>query len=112
MKIFEKILLALFIILDTSHIIFYNSDLRYDIYLFYDYKGGRYLCNIIYDLAVFFGFAALFYILWQRVSKIYLAFFIWWLFNIIGYFLFYAQMINLIGLPLLLFMVLWIKKKN
>ena len=35
----------------SLHKLFIDSNLRYDIYLFYDYPSGRYLCNIINDLA-------------------------------------------------------------
>jgi hypothetical protein len=66
----------------------------------------------MYDFSHFFGFAALFYILWREVSKTYLAFFIWWLFNIFGYFAFYAQKINLVGLLILLIAVIWIEKRK
>jgi hypothetical protein len=68
----------------------------------------------MYDLQVFFGFAALFFILWRESNIYYLAFFIWWVFNIIGYFLFYAQKINLVGLVILILsiIIIWVKEKK
>lgn len=110
MKKYIYILLAMFIILDSFQIVFYESDLKVDIYLLKDHS--RYLCNIMYDLSHFFGFAALFYILWREVSNLFLPFFIWWILNIIGYFLVYAQMINLVNIPILLILILWIEKRK
>lgn len=112
MKKYQVIILIFFIILDSFHILFYDSDLKFDIYIFEDHQ--RYLCNIVLDICTFFGFAVLFLILWLEVSKYYLAFFIWWVCNIVGYFLFYAQKINLVTLLVLIISisVIWVKEKK
>jgi hypothetical protein len=110
MRKYEVIILILFIFLDSFHILFHESDLAFDIYKYEEHE--RYLCNIIYDLQVFFGFAFLFLILWIERSKYYLAFFIWWCANVIGYFLFYAQKINLVTLFILLISLYLIWRKD
>jgi hypothetical protein len=106
----QLILLIPFIIFEYLAVLFYQSDLKIDLYLFYDYE--RYLCNVMHDIGFYYILIVLFYILWVKVSYYYFAFFIWRIAEFIGYFLVASQKTNIITLPLLLLLLLWIKRKN
>lgn len=97
-------------ILESIPVIFYKSDLKLDIFLLRDYH--RYFCNILHDISFYFALTALFYILWKRVSRIYRAFFIWRLLEILGYFLVASQKTNLFTLPILLIILIYEKRKQ
>lgn len=110
MRKIEIILLSIYILIENLAVLLYNSNLKLDIYLFSDYD--RYICNIIHDIAYYYVLIVLFFILYTRISYYYFAFFIWRIAEIVGYFLIASQKTNIITLPLLLLLILWIKRKN
>ena len=84
----------------------YDSDLKFDIYWFYDYpKGGRFITNIVYDIAVLFDTVILTYWLSRYKRSIFRPLFIINVLMVVFYFLFYRQMTSLILIPLYLWLV-------
>lgn len=110
MKLYEKILISIFLLLESIPVMFYNSDLKVDFFIFEDYN--MYLSNFLHYLSYYIALAALFFILWRRVSKMYLWFFIWRIIEIFGFFLFASQKTNLVTIPILLIFLIYENVKS
>ena len=110
MKTYEKILISIILLLESIPVMFYNSDLKVDLFIFEDYS--MYFSNFLHYLSYYIALAALFLILWQRISRIYLWFFIWRIIEIFGFFLFASQKTNLVTIPILLIFIIYENKKS
>lgn len=88
---------------------------RVDIYLFYDKL--RYPENIAYDIAEIFNVTFFIYLIWRlipsrRYKRYVFCFLISSVISIIGYFLFYAQYVSLLQVPLLMIMMAYVYLKQ
>ena len=88
---------------------------KVDIYLFYDKL--RYPENIAYDIAEIFNVTFFIYLIWRlvpskRYKKYVFCFLISSVISIIGYFLFYAQYISLLQVPMLVGMMTYVYLKQ
>ena len=66
--------IALMLLVDSLHNIFFENNDKYDVYLFYDHK--RYLTNILYDISHLFKFSLLTYWLVSISEKVFMPLFI------------------------------------
>ena len=98
------------IILSMFVTLFFYSDLKLDVYLFYDH--ARFVDNIFYDVSnlatasIFTWYASK----WKR--NIFMPFFIISLVEWVLYFTFYKQMASLMLLPLLVFLIILYNRKK
>ena len=94
------------ILLHALQNIVYSRDLKFDIYWFYEYpEGGRFITNIVYDIAVLYDSVILTYWLSKYKRSIFKPLFIVNILMVVFYFLFYRQMASLILIPLYLWLV-------
>jgi hypothetical protein len=97
------------VILGSFITLFFYSDLKVDVFLFYDHE--RYIDNIFYDIyyrvsiSIFTWYASK----WNR--KVFTPFFIVSLLEIVSYFTFYNQASSLIMLPILVLLIILYQKK-
>jgi len=91
-------------IISLGVLLFYHSDRKADIYLFYEHK--RYLDNIFYDISNLLAFTIFSFYASRYDKKTFFPFFILSLIEILGYFLFYKQFITLISLPILVILII------
>lgn len=107
-KYYIGILFIFFI--DALHILYFNNNNKYDIYLLYEHK--RYLTNILYDISCLFKFSILTYWLISLKRNIFKPLFITSLFIWFTYFLFYNQKASLLIIPVYILLTLKYNKKN
>ena len=101
--------IVLILCIDTLHIIFFDNNDKYDVYLFYNHE--RYLTNILYDISNLFRFSMLtFWLIYLR-KKVFIPLFILSLLMWISYFTFYNQMSSLFLIPCYL-VVAFLYNKN
>lgn len=91
--------IALILISGAMHIIFFDNDEKYDVYLYYDHE--RYLTNILYDVSVLTEFSVLTYFCIALSKRVWRPIFIFSIMQWFFYFAVYRQMWTLIGLPIL-----------
>lgn len=101
--------IAIMLLIDSLHNIFFENNDRYDVYLFYDHE--RYLTNILYDISHLFKFSLLTYWLMSVSRKIFTPLFILSLLIWVSYFTFYNQLSSLILIPLYLLTAIYYYKK-
>lgn len=82
-----------------------------DVYLFFDYK--MYPELIAYDIAEICSVSFFIYLIWRLIptkkhKRYIFAFLIQSLISIVGYFLFYSQLISLLQIPILISMITFI----
>lgn len=94
---------------DALHIIFFNNNEKYDVYLFYEHQ--RYLTNILYDISNLVRFSLLTFWLISLRRKIFIPLFILSMLTWVSYFTYYNQMSSLFIIPLYLVVVV-IYNKN
>jgi len=82
------------------HILFFNNNDKYDVYLFYNHK--RYLTNILYDISILTEFTVLTGFAIKLNKAIWRPLFFFSLLQWISYFLVYRQSWTLLGLPILI----------
>lgn len=92
--------IGLVLITGMMHVIYFDSDEKYDVYLYYNHK--RYLTNILYDISVLTQFTVLSFFTIKINKKIFRPLFFFSLLQWISYFLVYRQSWTLIGLPILI----------
>ena len=90
--------IACIFFMNTLKNVFFSSDLKLDVYLFYNH--ARYVDNILYDLNNLFVFSLLTYWLIELNRKTFIPLFITSIVSWIFYFLFYCGMLNLLIIPL------------
>ena len=114
MRRYEVFLISLLLIAINLHRLFDATGLRADIYLLYDYEGGRMVSNILYEIGRHLTAVILSFILWMRIPKdIFLLCFVYLILDFLGYILFFGQGVNLyivIIISLISIYMLW--KKN
>lgn len=120
----SKILLVMcsLVFLAGAHEAFIGSGIRLDIYMFYEYinsKGvlGRYLSNIIYDLSGLITRSTLLFILYtqsrtKNLKKIFFAFLIISIADIVDYILFFQKLAHIKLFVLIFLVILSIYPKN
>jgi hypothetical protein len=108
LKYYIGILFMLFI--DSLHVIFFSSNDKYDVYLFYDHQ--RYLTNILYDMSNLVRFSLLTFWLISLKRKIFAPLFVLSLLTWVSYFTFYNQMSSLFLIPCYLFVVILYNKNK
>lgn len=119
-------------VLELLQNITFESNLKFDIYLLYDYpNNGRYISNIFYDLSAHYAWIILTYSLFISLNSLkslkshdinvkrlimfapYVrAVFFWRILELILYFLFCNQTTNLISFPFLITFIILIYAKN
>ena len=82
-----------------------------DVYLFYDYKMSPEL--IAYDIAEILTVTTFIYLIWRliptkREKRYVFCFLIASMNSVVGYFLFYSQMMSLVQIPLLILMLAYV----
>ena len=82
------------------HIVFFNNNEKYDVYLFYSHK--RYLTNIFYDISVLTEFSVLTSFAIKLNKKIWRPMYYFSIMQWVAYFLVYRQMWTLLALPILI----------
>ncbi len=92
--------IGIILITGVSHIIFFDNNEKYDVYLYYSHK--RYLTNILYDISVLTEFTVLSLFAIKLNRRIFRPLFIFSLLQWISYFLVYRQAWTLLGLPILI----------
>ena len=97
--------IILMIAMSSLHVIFFDNNDRYDVYMFYNHD--RYLTNILYDIGVLFKFTVLTYWLIKLNKRLFKPLFLSSLFSWLFYFTFYSQLISLLIIPLYLIFALW-----
>lgn len=102
------LIIGILLILSTIHVIFFNSDVKYDVYLYYEHD--RFLSNIIRDCAIYLIFTILLGII-CKYDKKFIPLFVYSLIQIICYFIFYNQMEALIAIPIYILTQLIMKLK-
>lgn len=107
-KYYLGILLMLFV--DTLHIIFFENDSKFDVYLYYDHS--RYLTNILYDIASMVRFSILTYWLISINRRIFTPLFILSILMWFSYFICYNQLSSLFLIPAYFATVIIYNKKN
>lgn len=88
---------------------------KIDIYLFYDKL--RYPENIAFDVCEFITVSFFIYLIWRLVpfkqqKRYVFCFFISSVLNIVGYFLFYSQLVSIIQIPILIGLLIYTHYKN
>ncbi len=102
--------IALMLLVDSLHNIFFENNDKYDVYLFYDHK--RYFTNILYDISHLFKFSLLTYWLVSINEKVFMPLFILSLLIWVSYFTFYNQASSLILIPVYLLTAIYYYKKQ
>ena len=100
-KYYIGIILIIFI--DSLHILFFENNQKYDIYLFYNHE--RYLTNIMFDISNHFRFSILTFWLIDINRKIFRPLFLVSLFSFVLYFINYNQLGSLFLIPIYIFLV-------
>lgn len=85
------------LLVNSLHVIYFNNDNKYDIYLFYNHE--RYLTNILYDVGVLVTLTILSRFLCNFKRNIFKPLYYTFLFSWLMYFLFYWQMASLFIIP-------------
>ena len=96
--------IILILLIGSLHNIFFESDKKYDVYLFYNHS--RYLTNILFDISNLFNFSILTYWLIPVNDKIFKPLFYMSICVWISYFITYNQITGLFITPLYLLFVL------
>ena len=102
--------IASILLMNSLHIIFFQNDNMYDVYLFYSHE--RYLTNILYDTGNIYSANILFYFLTKYKRNIFLPIFYTSLAMWITYFVFYNQLASLILIPFYLCTAILIQIKQ
>lgn len=94
--------IGMILLIGSLHIVFFDNDSKYDVYLFYDHK--RYLTNILYDISTLFDFTILSYFLSLYNRKIFRPLFFLSIMFWFSYFIFYNQIGTLLLIPIYVIM--------
>ncbi len=97
--------IILMIAIGSLHIIFFENNDKYDVYIFYGHE--RYLTNILYDIGILFKFTLITYWLIKLNKNLFKPIFLASLFTWVFYFTFYNQLASLLVIPLYLIFALW-----
>ena len=93
------------IILDSLHIILFNNNDKYDVYLFYNHE--RYLTNILYDISNLFKFSVLTYFLSHYNKIVFKPLFALSLIIWLSYFVYYNQIGSLLLIPIYILLIIF-----
>jgi len=96
--------ISVLIVLDCLKNLFFSSDLKIDVYYFYDH--ARYLDNILYDISNLFKFSIFSYWLISLSRKTFKPLFITSIFSWIFYFVFYNGFVSLLIIPIYLILTI------
>ncbi len=102
--------IALIILVDSLHNIYFYDPRKYDIYFFYDH--ARFLDNILFDISRMFSFSLLSYWLIRMNRRIFEPFFILSLLIWVSYFTYYNQKTSLLLIPLYVILVIYYNRKT
>lgn len=100
----------LIILVDSLHLIMFESNERYDVYMFYNHE--RYLTNILYDISNLFKFSVLTYWLIDVSKKIFKPLFLVSLITWFFYFLYYNQKISVLIVPIYIILMIYYSYGN
>ena len=102
--------ILLIFIVNSLHVIFFENNDKYDVYVFYDHS--RYLTNILYDVSVLFQFIIFTYLLQDLKRNIFKPLFIVGLLSVPSYFLFYHQISSLFVIPIYLILTIYYNRNK
>lgn len=94
-KKYEVVLIAFWLIAINLHRFFDATGIRADIYLFYDYSGGRLMSNILYEIGMHLSRIIPSLILYLRLKKeLFFILAVYLILDFIAYLLFFGQRTN------------------
>ena len=96
-------------IISLGVVVFYHSDAKADMYLFYEHQ--RYIDNIFYDVSNLLTAVIFTYWASRYDKRAFMPFFWVSLFEVAGYFLFYKQFITLASMPILVILLIYYNNK-
>lgn len=93
----------------SLHVLFFDNNDKYDVYLFYNHK--RYLTNILYDVSNLYTVSLLTFFLQKYNKRVFLPFFILSLIAWENYFVFYNQIGTLVSIPIYILIIIIANRK-